>query len=150
MHGKTLLGNGSVLAKGGSISGIGGFGGGGRIKVNLTEWFQGASGSGLLVDVSSGQQGEINWEKRASRLRPAGTSGSVMVSPCLPGFETDGGGGCRKCPAGYYKMLLGPSSCRRCLNNGKESRFEFPTDDIQATPLCRVKGCRRPFHLVGG
>ncbi|KAL4436313.1 hypothetical protein ABPG74_015904 [Tetrahymena malaccensis] len=149
IHSEWIVGSGSVKANGGDRNLQGGEGGGGRIKVNMTNWYQ--MSNDQMKNMSSLNNVTVHVRQGLPKQNYKGfivqdttknpnffyQNGSFIATPCQPGYQPKFGlFVCEQCPYGFYKNSFNLEQCRPCLNSDN-SRLDFQIDVIQTNSSCQ-------------
>ena len=98
-------------------------GGGGRVRFfyhNWANWDQSFNDSILRIEALGGVKCETNLT--------CGQMGSVVASPCPPGYHLDFENYiCMACPVGYYQITYGYSTCSECASKPANSYYSQPS-----------------------
>ncbi|KAL4487137.1 hypothetical protein ABPG72_001589 [Tetrahymena utriculariae] len=150
IHTEWMVGNGFVKANGGNRNYQGGEGGGGRIKINMTNWYQ--MSNDQLKNMSSQNNVQVHVRQGLPKVSDPTKNnnffyqnGSFIATPCQPGYQPKYElFACEQCPFGFYKNSFNLEQCRPCLNSDN-SRFDFQVDEIQTNSSCEYI-CQREYQ----
>ncbi|EAR84795.3 kinase domain protein (macronuclear) [Tetrahymena thermophila SB210] len=151
IHTQWMVGSGSVKANGGDRNQQGGEGGGGRIKINMTNWYQ--MSNTQIKDMSNQNNVQIHVRQGLPKQDQKAVldknyfyqNGSFIATPCQPGYQPKYGYFvCEQCPYGFYKNSFNLEQCRPCLNS-ENSRFDFQVDAIQTSSSCQYT-CQKGYQ----